>query len=388
MKKICLVLWTLMFSFAFSAVEIKDSGLIQLGDYKKINCFSAKTKIFVDKKEHSKYKNELNKEEYQIYLIADRILRANNLQHKNWRIGFRMDKDVVNAVSINNNLILINSSLYDCINQNDDALAFVIAHELAHFVLAHQKTTIENSYRIKRVEDEIKKIENNQSLKNKNINQYTALSRNLKNLLNNIFISQRNLELLADSQALEFLVRAGYSFDSALEVFDYIEEDYNFYENKNFYPLIYERKDNLQKEYEILNIDILTLEGKTNLSKSDVLSIRRSMDKETLVINKPKNYKEYSFSPKTKAQKLSQKAYYYYKKKELDKAVEYFMLAQKENPNDYIVPLYLSYCFEYLYSQNGNKKDLKNAKKYAKKAHQLSSKNEYALKQYKVFYKR
>ena len=45
MKKICLVLWTLMFSFAFGAVEIKDSGLIQLGDYKKINCFSAKTKI-------------------------------------------------------------------------------------------------------------------------------------------------------------------------------------------------------------------------------------------------------------------------------------------------------------------------------------------------------
>ena len=40
-----------------------------------------------------------------------------------------------------------------------------------------------------------------------------------------------------------------------------------YIENKNLYPLIYERKDNLLKQFEILNVENLIKEGKNNLFK-------------------------------------------------------------------------------------------------------------------------
>lgn len=370
LKKVLVLL--LLSNFAFCS-NIKDAGLINSAQYRKIGTFSSKKKDFADKKEHQKYKNILTKEEYDIYLILDRILRANNLQYKNWRIGFNLEKDVINAVSLNNNLILLNSSLYDCLHQNKDALAFAICHELAHFLLSHQKETIENTYKIKKLEDDIKKL-NNQKYSEVYI-------RNLKNLINNIYLSQRDMELESDSLALELLLRAGYDFNLSLEIFDYVDEDYNFYENKNTYPLIYERKDNLLSEYKILNVENLKQEGENNLFSSCVLSCQKSMDKETLVVNKPQNYKDYSYSPKTKFQKFLDKGYYFYLKEDMEQAIEYFLLAHETNSNNYIAPLYLSYAYEL----QGN---VKLAKKYIKKARALNSKDENVIMQYKTFYKR
>ncbi|MBQ4646817.1 MAG: hypothetical protein IJB79_05675 [Candidatus Gastranaerophilales bacterium] len=363
----------LLLSNSVFALNLKDANLINDFEYKKINTFSLKKKAYSDKKEYQKYKEKLSKEEYEIYLIADKIIRANNLQYKNWRIGFNLEKDVINAVSLNNNLILINSSLYDCLHQNKDALAYAIAHELAHFILLHQKETIENTYKIKRIEEEIKKLNSQKYSEN-----YT---KNLKNLINNIYLSQRKLELNSDSLALELIIKAGFNLDLALEIFDYIDEDYNFYENKNIYPLIYERKENLLAQYDILNIENLKKEGENNLFNSKTLSVQKSMDKETLVLNKPENYKDYSFVVTNKTQKLLSKAYFYYKKEDIKKAIEYFSKAHETSPNNYIAPLYLSYAYEF-------ENDIKLAKRYIKKAKALNPKSEEVIKQYKTFYKR
>lgn len=363
----------LLLSSAVFACSLKDANLINIAEYKKINSFSQKKKIFLDNKEHKKYKEILSNEEYDIYIIADKILRANNLQYKNWRIGFKLEKDVINAVLLNNNLILINSSLYDLLHQNKDALAFVLAHELAHFLLSHQKETMENEYKIKKLEADIKKL-NSQK-------QGEIYAKNLKNLINNIYLAQRESELKSDSLALELIIKAGYDLNLALEVFDYIDEDCRFYENKNFYPLIYERKDNLLEEYKILNIENLKKEGEFNLFSSIPLSVQKSMDKETLVINKPQNYKDYSFNFKTKHRKYLEKAYSLYLKNDFENAKNYFQKATELNQNDYIAPLYLSYIYE----AQGN---VKLAKKYIKKARIIKPKDENILKQYKVFYKR
>ena len=372
MNKKFLVLLLLLSNFAY-AQNLKDANLIDNFQYKKIKHITQIKKNRIDRKEHLKYRNLLSKEEYQIYLILDRILRANNLQYKNWRIGFNIEKDIINAVSLNNNLILINSSLYDCLHQNDDAIAYAISHELAHFILSHQKETIENSYKIKKLEDDIKKLS---SQKNGEV-----YSRNLKNLINNIYFSQKELELNSDALALELIIRAGYELNLAMEIFDYIDEDCIFCENKNLYPMIYQRKDNLLKEYKILNIEKLKKEGENNLIKSFVLSVQKSIDKETLVINKPINYKEYSFNIKNKYQKFLEKGYDYYLEKDIENAIKYFELAYTNNQNNYIAPLYLSYAYE-------AKGDIKLAKRYIKKARALKARDENIIKQYKVFYKK
>lgn len=179
------ILFILMLNLSFSFADLKDPKLIGgVEEIKNSSNFSNLKHNLNNKCEYLKYKHILSKEEMDIYLIADRIIRANNLQYKNWRIGFKLDKDIINAVSLNNNLILINSSLYDCIHQNKDALAFVIAHELAHFILSHRKVTIENDYKIKKIEENIKKIEN-YNLKTDNKDNFI---RNLKNLANKYFL--------------------------------------------------------------------------------------------------------------------------------------------------------------------------------------------------------
>lgn len=373
MHKKITVLVLLLLNLSFCQAELKDTGLIELESHKKINSFLLKKKLHKDNREHQKCKNILSKEEYDIYQIAEKIIRANNLQYKNRRISFNIDKQTINANGINNNLILINSSLYDCLHQNKDALAFAIAHELSHFILSHQKETIENSYKIKKLEENIDKL-NSQKI-------YDNYTKNLKNLINNIYMTQRELELEADSLALELIIKAGFDYNNALEIFDYLEEDYNYYEGRNIYPLIYERKENLKYELELLNVENLIQEGINNIFSSEALSVQKSIDKETLVINKPKNYKLYSFKPQTKAQKLINKAYFYYLNEDMENAIFYFKKASDCAPNNYIAYLYLSYCYE----KNNN---IKLAKKYIKKAHSLNCKDENIMKQYKLFYKR
>jgi len=364
---------TVLLSYCVFAQELKDANLFQSVAYGDINVFLQKKKNYKDKKHYQKYKTLLSCEEHEIYLILDKILRANNLQYKNWRFGFNIDKDTINAISFNNNLILLNSSLYDSLHQNKDALAFALAHELAHFILSCNRETIENNYKIQKLENDIKKL----SLQ-KNGEIY---SKNLKKLINNIYLSQKTLELNCDSLALEFILRAGYDLNLALEIFEYIDENYVYIENKSLYPLIYERKDNLLKQFEILNVENLIKEGKNNLFKSEVLSIQKSVDKQTLVINKPFNYKEYTYIPQTDTQKLLNKGYYYYNKKDIKNAIKFFLKAQKENPNNYIAPLYLSYSYEYL-------GDIKLAKRYIKKARSLKPRDLNIIEQYKALYKK
>ncbi|MBQ8635722.1 M48 family metalloprotease [bacterium] len=373
MLKVWIILVLLIFNSSFSYAQLKDANLIKINEIKRIHNFALKKKSHKDNKEYLKYQKFLSKEEYDLYLITDKLIRANNLQFKNRRIGFNIDKDTINVLGLNNNLVLINSSLYDCLHQNKDALTFAIAHEFAHFILNHQKETIENTYKIKKLQEDIEKLNTQKSSE--------IYSKNLKNLINNIYISQRTFELEADSLALELSIRAGCDIDNILEIFDYLSEDLNFYEGNNIYPLLYERKDNILAEYELLDVQHIKLEGIENLYSSEILTVQKSIDKETLILNKPNNYKNYSFKLTNKYQKFLSKAYSYYIKEDINNAILYFEKAYEYNPNCYIAPLYLSYCYEF---QNNKKL----AKKYIKKAKTLKPKDEKVLEQYKIFYKR
>lgn len=60
-------------------------------------------------------------------------------------------------------------------------------------------------------------------------------------------------------------------------------------------------------------------------------------------------------------------------------AVKYFLLAYQNNPQNYIAPLYSSYCYE-------NIGDIKSARHYIKKARSLKPKDRIIVEEYKALY--
>ena len=59
-----------------------------------------------------KFKKDVKEDYYNLYLILDRVLRANNLQNQNWRLALVNNLEEINASSGSANLIQINTSLY------------------------------------------------------------------------------------------------------------------------------------------------------------------------------------------------------------------------------------------------------------------------------------
>ena len=136
---------------------VKDPHLISFNKYSKIDNTKFNAKIQQDEVQYKKIKDNLRKNKtddfntqaysmdfYKVYRIAERIIRANNLDYINWRISIQKTPDgEFNASSSSMNYIVINTGLYDTLNDNDDALAFVIGHEMAHQLLGHgQRTAI------------------------------------------------------------------------------------------------------------------------------------------------------------------------------------------------------------------------------------------------------
>ena len=74
---------------------------------------------------------------YKVYRITEKLIRANNLDFVNWRIAVSADVSF-NAFNTETSFICINTGALDAFRDNDDALALVIGHELAHGLLGHQ----------------------------------------------------------------------------------------------------------------------------------------------------------------------------------------------------------------------------------------------------------
>ena len=128
--------------------EIKNPEVIKLKEYKKLNDKKFNEKLAKDEVLYkttiipilSKRGNTINQDPepvdfYKVYRIAERLIRANKLDYANWRIAIRKTPEDVNATAGSTNLITIHTALYDTFYNNEDALAFVIAHEMAHHIL-------------------------------------------------------------------------------------------------------------------------------------------------------------------------------------------------------------------------------------------------------------
>lgn len=355
---------------------LKDPKLISLQKTKSVDLKLFEQKQLKDNEEYKKCKKGIKVEYYNLYVILDRILRANNLQSQNWRLALKTSLKDINASAGSANLIVANTSLYDSLYPDESALAFIISHELAHLILKHNQISYENQCEIVTLKRRVRALRRQtQSF------ACTVMAMKLSSRIDDLYEQQRELEYNADSEAVTLMLRAGYDIEQVFSALNLLSSLPNIYTDRSTHPSIENRISNVQEDMELLDKNALINEGKYNLYHSKVSSIKKSSDKRTVVLYNKKNSNKIVYVPLTKETKLLNKAYLYYLDKNIPMAKQYFERAYVVNSNNYITPLYLSYISEYNFYNSGDKKDLKDAKFYSKKAYKLNQNDKFVNKQ-------
>ncbi len=356
-------------------LTLKDPKLITLKQTKTVDLKLFEQKKNNDDKEYKKFKKDVKEDYYNLYLILDRVLRANNLQNQNWRLALVNNLEEINASSGSANLIQINTSLYDSLYPDESALAFIISHELAHLILKHNQISYENRSEIATLKRKIEILRQAQSV------TCLAIAIKLSSKVDELYEQERKLEYDADSEAVILMLRAGYDIEQVISALNLLSSLPNIYTDRSTHPTVENRICNVRDDMTLLDKDMLMNEGMYNLSNSKISSIKYSADKKTVVIYNRKNNNKIVYVPITKEDKLLHKAYLYYISNNIPMAKQYFERAYVVNSNNYITPLYLSYISEYNFYNSGDKKDLKDAKFYSKKAYKLNQNDKFVNKQ-------
>ncbi len=366
-------------------MTIKDPGLIKLKEYEKISEKDYSSKL---SKDEAVYKQKiiptLRKginttvnvdpapvDFYNVYRISERLIRANKLDYANWRIAIRKTMDDFNAYSASTNLVVIHTALYDTFYNDDDALAFVIAHEMSHHVLGHNERLLEIEHKLAKMDDVSKSA----------TEDFTKAFDSVYKLGYQVKISNelKMAEYMADAEAVNMLIRAGYSVEKAMAVFnamDTIDLDTRFIITDH--PAVEDRISSVKENMMFVNPNWVD-EGRYNIYKSNVLPCKKSSDRVSIIISKSENSTDY-YQPENLVDKLSRFAYISYKSGKMEDAAKYFHKLS-EIVDSYAVYLYESYANEYLYKTTGDKKYLKRSKQAAILASSLKSDDEYVKEQ-------
>jgi len=363
--------------------EIKDPKLIKLSSVKQIKSSDYskkiqqdeeiyKNKIFpkIKKKNNSININPEPIDFYNVYRIAEKIIRANNLDYVNWRIAIRKSPKDYNAETTAANLIMINTALYDSIYSNPDALAFIIGHELAHQILGHAQREADIEHRDKL--------------------WYYWLTYPTIGIGSLIYLSiaigvnkkeYRSMEYAADALSLELITRAGFDFQNAMEAVNIMNALPHVDTLDSSHPVPRKRIENLKETNKYLNPH-LEEEGKFNIYNSDVLSCKKSSDRVSIVITKSPQKNQAYYETESPEKILQRIAYTDYKNGDMKQAIKNFRKLSKISKS-YVPYLYISYAYEYLFKQTKQDKYLTRAQKYAKKAKKIAPKDKYVKKQIK-----
>lgn len=359
---------------------IKDPQLIKLSDFTPIDENLYKKKI---DKDEEKYNKEiypiLNKKSmsleaepytidfYNLYRITEKIIRANNLEHMNWRIAVRKTTEDINAYATSGNLIAIHTALYDSLYNNEDALALIIGHEMAHTILGHNQ-------RLTNLHVKINNILKTYQVAGKNVDYAGILA-----ISDAVYIKKLNnevnmLEYMADSEGLKLITKAGYSPQKALYGLDFLE---SLPEVKQLYPshpLTKDRIASAKENISVANCDWAE-EGKVNIFNSNVLPVKKSSDRVSFVINSDESIQNH-YTPETTEEYITRVAYMSYINGKMENAVKYFGKLTKIDENNYIPYVYSSYANLYLYNVTKDAKYQKRAVKDAERASILNNSND------------
>ena len=344
---------------------VKNPELIKFADYKLIDDSLYDKKLKDDELKYEKSvlpalrKNTktVNIEPesvdfYNVYRIAERLIRANNLDYVNWRIAIRKT-EVSNAAAFDGNYIVINTGLYDSVYESEEGLAFVIAHEMSHHILAN-------------------KSKSNTS----ELNKLVAESRKL-----GIYKEFRKMEYMADAEALTLIAKAGYSPYKGVETLNFLNTFNNLSTIASTHPSTAERIESYNENLSVLDTNWKFV-GRENIYNSDVLNCKKSSDRVSIVISKSKTSKNF-YKVENKEQRLTRIAHIKYLRGEMKDAIKYFHMLTELQEENYIPYLYLSLANEYVYNKTGKKKFLKHAKKSIIKAVKLKPADDYVIEQVK-----
>ncbi len=172
--------------------------------------------------------------------VGDKLLENDPNLRK--RLGFYiMRSSSVNAFATAQGAILVTMGLLSQI-ENEAQLAFVLAHEITHFKKKH---TLDMYLEVDRI---------NRGSSRSQIFEQTKLDRNL---LKNSY--SRKLELEADHDGLELMLKSGYDLATIEGVFDVLAYGYLPFEERKFAPSFFEN-DYLRFPESLTRKDIRAIE--------------------------------------------------------------------------------------------------------------------------------
>ena len=366
---------------------VKDIGLIKFAQYKVIDEDLYTQKLKKDELEYEKRiipalkkaTKTVNIEPeavdfYNIYRVAERLIRANNLDYVNWRIAIRKTP-VSNAAAFDGNYIVINTGLYDSVYESEEGLAFVIAHEMAHHILGHIQRSYELNYNLDYF-DRLVRQNNKSKNSTAGLSSVIVESRRL-----GIYKEFRKMEYMADAEALTLLTKAGYSPYKGVETLNFFDTYGNLSTLASTHPSTTDRIASYNENITVLDPNWKFV-GRENIYNSSVLDCKKSSDRVSIVISKSKTSKNF-YKVENKEGRLTRIAYIKYLQGEMKDAIKYFMKLADMQEDNYVPYVYISHANEYLYNKTGKKKFLNFAKKSITKAAELNPSNEQVIMQIK-----
>ena len=363
-------------------IVIKDPKILKIGDYKIIDDEKYNVKLKSDEKYYAKAEKLLKTKTldnynsrakgadyYHVYRIAEKIIRANNLDYINWRIGFTRNAAVVNAYSTGTNYIDLTTAIYDTFQDNDDALAMLIGHEMGHSLLGHQKRLTPEAMTVNRLRNVYPKT-------------YFSLFWSMGYLLK-YRVDAKNAEFAADLEGVKLAMKAGYDVKKGQELFNYMDTLPRDAGYRSDHPSGDRRIQNVADNYKYFPKEAWKDAGKYNIYTTEPLKVNLSSDRKSIVINadtKKYNADKY-YMPETISEIYIRMAYTAYTRGDFENSIKYFNELFKIDKSNASAYLYASYASEALYKKTGKKCYLDDAKVYAESAKILEPKNKYVLEQ-------
>jgi len=356
--------------------NIYDPGEIVLSTYKEVKQADFDEKLKKDNAIYDKISNQFYKKSksgtsgsysdkvgvdyYKVYRICERLIRANNLDYGTWRVAIRKTPDF-NAATYDGNYIIVNTGLYDVLSENDDALAYVLAHEMAHAIFGHLKRSKELAFDFNQYKTYTNRLTGSSK-------SYAILV--LERKYRKLCAESRRMELMADTESLTLLTKAGFSPEKAMEALNFMDTLGGVQTIYSDHPLTAERIATFKENVLVSDPNWVNI-GRENIYNSEVLKVKKSSDRVSVIISKStKNKPFYEVEPRE--HRILRIAYMKYLQGNMEDAVKYFkMLADVKE--SYIPYLYMSYANDYLAAQKPRLH--KRAVKDAIKAYKLNPSN-------------